>query len=362
MPSLQKGCLQHQHETHSVTGWRGNCLDIQVIPFIANQLVLVECNLADSSPQVQYRKIIANDDGMRLDNYLLRELDGVPRSYVYRIIRSGEVRINSGRAKPASRIHEDDKVRIPPLKYTPKGDPGRPPDGLIEKVVSAIFIENDEFLVVNKPPGLPVHGGTGQRFGLIEVLRAARPDETFELAHRLDRDTSGCLLIARNRKTLNVLRNAMRDVRAEKSYLALLAGQWRGGEREVDTPLTRDAERGGERMVEVDASGKTAISRFSPREIFGKAQPEASLMDVKIITGRTHQIRVHAAHLGHPVAGDDKYGDRAFNKAIKAQGVSRTFLHAQHLLLPDMDNGTPLRIEAPLPQDLAQTLNRLRNA
>ncbi len=305
---------------------------------------------------------------MRLDNYLLRQLDGVPRSYVYRIIRSGEVRINSGRAKPASRVHEDDRIRIPPVNMQQKGDPGRPPDALIAKVMGSILLETDAFLVMNKPPGLPVHGGTGQRFGLIEVLRAARPGETLELAHRLDRDTSGCLLIARNRKTLNSLRDAMRDVRAEKSYLALLAGQWRGGEREVDAPLVRDAERGGERMVEVDAQGdrgKTAISRFAPREIFAHTKPVASLMaslmEVRIVTGRTHQIRVHAAHLGHPVAGDEKYGDRQFNKAIKAAGLGRTFLHAQHLLLPGVDAGADLHLQAPLPDDLQKVLDKLRD-
>jgi len=300
---------------------------------------------------------------MRLDNYLLRELNGVPRSYVYRIIRSGEVRINSGRAKPASRLHVDDKVRIPPVKLQAKGDPGRPPDGLIQKVLASILLETDDFLVMNKPPGLPVHGGTGQRFGVIEVLRAARPDDTVELAHRLDRDTSGCLLIARSRKTLNALIDSMRDVRAEKSYTALLAGQWRGGEREIDVALVRDQTRGGERMVEVDEQGdrgKTAISHFVPREVFASHKPPASLMDVRIITGRTHQIRVHAAHQKHPVAGDEKYGDREFNKSMKAFGLSRTFLHAGSLLLPGMDAGKDLRLHAPLPDDLQRVLDKLR--
>lgn len=311
-------------------------------------------------PQVQYQIIVANDDGMRLDNYLLRELNGVPKSYVYRIIRSGEVRINSGRAKPASRVHEHDKIRIPPVRQSQKGETGRPPDGLIDKVMASVFLETDEFLALNKPPGLAVHGGTGQRFGLIEVLRAARPEATLELAHRLDRDTSGCLLVAKSRQSLNALGDAMRDLRAEKSYLALLTGTWRGGAREVDAPLSRDTERGGERMVAVDAAGKTAMSHFTPVEVFAKAAPAASLMQVRIITGRTHQIRVHAAHLGHAVAGDDKYGDRVFNKAIKATGLGRTFLHAQRLLLPGMHAGADLLLEAPLPQDLEHTLNYLR--
>lgn len=331
----------------------------------------MECNLADSrpqvGPQVQYQPVAANDDGMRLDNFLLRELDGVPRSYVYRIIRSGEVRINSGRAKPASRVHEHDKIRIPPVKLQQKGTPERPPDALIAKVVASIMLETDDFLVINKMPGLPVHGGTGQRFGVIEVLRAARPNEILELAHRLDRDTGGCLMIARSRQSLNALRDAMSDVRAEKSYLALLAGRWQGGEREVDAMLVRDKERGGERMVEIDEDGdrgKTAISHFIPLEIFNTSKPVASLMAVRIVTGRTHQIRVHAAHVGHPVAGDDKYGDRAFNKAIKGAGLNRTFLHAQRLLLPGMgqgkDQGADLRLEAPLPEDLQNTLVKLR--
>lgn len=300
---------------------------------------------------------------MRLDNYLLRELNGLPRSAVYRIIRSGEVRVNRGRAKPATRIAPHDEIRIPPVRLPEKSDPGRPPDGLIDKVLSSVLMENDDFWVFNKPAGLAVHAGSGLRFGLIEVLRAARPGQTWELVHRLDRDTSGCLLVARNRKTLNALRRAMRHDGAQKCYLSLLAGQWSGGRRSVDAPLIRDRERGGERMVEVDAEAehaKSALSHFEPCEGFAKAGIQASLVQVRIVTGRTHQIRVHAAHLGHPVAGDGKYGSREFNKRIKEFGLNRCFLHAWQLRLPDMDNGGAFQIEAPLPENLESVLQKLR--
>lgn len=330
---------------------------------ITSQPASSECNLTEPQPQVRYKQITQDDAGMRLDNYLLRELSGVPRSYVYRIIRSGEVRINKGRAKPANRVQADDTVRIPPVRLPAKNDPGRPPDSLIREVLSAVMLKTEDFWVFNKPAGLAVHAGSGLRFGLIEVLRAAHPDQKWELVHRLDRGTSGCLMVAHNRKTLNALGRALRHPDAAKCYTTLLAGTWRGGERCVDAALVRDRERGGERMVEVDVHAghaKSALSCFTPQEIFARADMQASLMQVRIITGRTHQIRVHAAYVGHPVAGDDKYGRRDFNKQMKTHGLDRCFLHAGRLTLPSIENNRALHIDAPLPDELKRVLHNLR--
>lgn len=332
---------------------------------IAIQPASSECNLPELRPQVRYNEVAQDDAGMRLDNYLLRELHGVPRSYVYRIIRSGEVRINKGRAKPASRVQIGDSIRIPPVRLPAKNDPGRPPDDLIKKVLASVLLETDDFWVFNKPAGLAVHAGSGLRFGLIEILRAARPDQKWELVHRLDRSTSGCLLVARNRQALNGLSQAMRHRDAEKCYVSLLAGHWQSGECCVDAALVRDRERGGERMVEVDTHAehaKSALSYFSPQETFTQEALQASLMQVRIVTGRTHQIRVHAAHLGHPVAGDDKYGLREFNKQMKGYGLTRCFLHAWRLTLPGIGNGEALHIEAPLPDELEHVLKKLRQS
>lgn len=317
-----------------------------------------ECNLGPADPQVRYQRVAVDDAGMRLDNYLLRELKGVPRSHVYRIIRSGEVRINKGRARPNSRLAADDHVRIPPVRVSAGPGPGRPPDDLIERVESSVLRQTGAFIALDKPAGLAVHAGSGVRFGVIEVLRAARPDESLELVHRLDRDTSGCLLVARSRRALARLRAALREPATQKRYLALLCGRWRGGEREVDAALIRDREIGGERLSAVDAAGKTALSRFVPRELFA----DSSLMEVAIATGRTHQIRVHAAHLGFPVAGDRKYGDKAHNRSLREAGLDRMFLHAWQVVLPGSGMQAPEMIEAPVPADLQAVLERLREA
>lgn len=289
---------------------------------------------------------------MRLDNYLMRMLKGVPRSHIYRLIRSGQVRVNGRRARPANRLADGDRVRVPPVRTRPDADPGRPPDGLLEKVRGAIVRETGDWLLLDKPAGLAVHAGSGIRFGVIETLRAERPDERLELVHRLDRDTSGCLLVARHRSALTGLRRALRDPAAEKTYLALVAGVWRGGPRDLDAALVRDREIGGERMSAVADDGKPSRSRFLPRERFD----EVTLMEVIIASGRTHQIRVHAAHVGHPVAGDRKYGDREVNRRLRRIGLGRMFLHAWHLDLPDVEG--PL--SAPLPEDLEAVLRRLR--
>lgn len=313
-----------------------------------------ECNLTTSRPQVRYVRIDANDDGMRLDNFLLRVFRNVPKSRVYRIIRSGEVRINKGRAKPATRLKMNDEVRLPPVHQKASADPGRPPDDLIKRVTDAIHIETLDYLVFAKPAGLAVHAGTGLRFGLIEVLRAARPDEYFELVHRLDRDTSGGLLVARSRQALDALRAGLNDVGATKRYTTLVEGRWPHGNRQVDAPLSRDQERSGERVVTVDAdNGRSSLSQFAPLQTFD----DATLMEVEIRTGRTHQIRVHAAHCGHPVVADDKYGPNGRLATWKKRGLTRMFLHASSIQL--LFDDQPLRFDVPLAPDLQHVIDSL---
>lgn len=292
---------------------------------------------------------------MRLDNFLLRLLRKVPKSHVYRIVRSGEVRINRGRAKPGTRLNTGDQVRVPPVRVRAKNELPRPPDALMGRVQAAIVTETDDYILFNKPAGLAVHGGSGLMFGLIEVLRAMRPQAYVELVHRLDRQTSGCLLVAKSRQTLAMLRTALNADASSKQYLALVDGRWVAGERRVDVPLSRDHEQGGERMVVVDwQQGRRALSDFSPAEYFA----DATLMQVRIHTGRTHQIRVHAAHCGHPVAADAKYAANARRGTWHRRGLGRMFLHAARidLALPD-GNRT---LQAPLPGDLAQVLATLR--
>ena len=291
---------------------------------------------------------------MRLDNFLLRTFKNVPRSKVYRIIRSGEVRVNRGRAKPGTRLVEADEIRLPPVRQKEKPGPGRPPDHLIQRVDKALLVERDDVLVFNKPPGLAVHAGSGLRFGLIEILRVSRAGEYVELVHRLDRQTSGCLLVARSRAALDSLRAGLNDAAASKRYLALVDGHWQHGSIEVDAPLSRDVERSGERMVVVDtAGGKASVSRFTPIAFYR----DATLMSVEIKTGRTHQIRVHAAHCGHPVAADDKYGANARAARWRERGLERMFLHAEQVQLQHA--GETLDIKAPLADDLQKLLDTL---
>lgn len=298
--------------------------------------------------------IDANDNGMRLDNYLLRVFKDVPKSRIYKIIRSGEVRVNSGRAKPSTRLAEADQVRLPPVRQKARPGPGRPPDALLRRVDKALAQSTDDLLFFNKPAGLAVHAGSGLRFGLIEVLRVLRAGEYVELVHRLDRQTSGCLLVARSRPALDGLRDALNDANTRKRYLALVEGHWPHGAIEVDAPLSRDNERSGERMVEVDhARGRASLSIFSPLAYYR----EATLMAVEIRTGRTHQIRVHAAHMGHPVVADDKYGLGERAGFWRQRGLSRMFLHAEHLQMHYA--GEPLILNADLPEELAMVLERL---
>jgi 23S rRNA pseudouridine955/2504/2580 synthase len=305
-------------------------------------------------------RVGAAHEGQRLDNFLLRELAGIPRSRVYRLLRRGEVRVNGKRKDAPYRLAADDEVRLPPVREAPapEGAPRQVPAGLLSVVRSAIVQEDDRLLVLDKPAGLAVHGGSGLSFGAIEALRALRPEESLELVHRLDRDTSGCLLVARTSAALRLAHAAMREGSVDKHYLALLTGRWRLGRKTVDAPVLTRARAGGERVVRVHQAGKVALSTFAVVEHYANL---ATLMDVAIHTGRTHQIRVHAAFAGHPVAGDDKYGDREANSALRRLGLRRMFLHAASIGFRWPDSGALFRAEAPLPADLAAVLARLRD-
>jgi 23S rRNA pseudouridine955/2504/2580 synthase len=280
----------------------------------------------------------------RIDNFLLRRLKGVPKSHVYRVLRSGEVRVNSGRVKPEYRLRQGDKVRVPPVRVSASGSkPAVKPENF------PIVFEDPALLVIDKPSGVAVHGGSGVSHGVIESLRAARPEaKMLELAHRLDRDTSGLLIIARKRSALVELHRMLRDGEVEKVYMALVRGRWQGGERELRERLHKFVTVGGERRVAVHAGGQAAATQVKPVA----ATNEYSLLELRLLTGRTHQIRVHLAHAGHPVLGDDKYGDFGLNRALAKQGVKRLMLHARRLALAHPLTGAPLRFESPLPSDM----------
>ena len=313
-------------------------------------------SLSESSrPAVRYVEIDAEQAGKRLDQFLLKLFGTVPRSRVYRVVRKGEVRVNGHRADPAQRLQLHDKVRVPPVRIEPEGAPPRIPRALLERVRDAIIVENDKLLVIDKPSGIAVHGGSGLSFGVIEVLRALRPEDSLELVHRLDRDTSGCLLVARKASALRVMHALLREGLFEKRYLTLLKGHWPHGRTRIDVPLRTDTRVSGERTVQAHASGKAALSDFRPLQFFGK---RATLMEVGLLTGRTHQIRVHAAHAGHPVAGDEKYGDAHFNTELAALGLARMFLHA-HSVSFEWPQGGAFSASAPLPADLAAIVDRL---
>lgn len=306
---------------------------------------------------VQYVEVSAERAGQRLDNFLLGQLKDLPRPHVYRILRTGEVRVNGRRAKPDYRVQTGDQVRLPPLQRAPLGDRAAPPPGLMGEIAGRILYEDDRLLVVNKPAGLAVHAGTGVAYGLIDVLRALRPHcPDLNLVHRLDRGTSGCLVVARTRTDLLLLNRVFADRACGKVYMALTAGHWAQPHTVLRQALDVAHREQGERTVRVDdEAGQAAVSRFHEIERL----PGASLVRVGIDTGRTHQIRVHAAAAGHPLAGDDRYGDRDFNRRMARLGLKRLFLHAAELILP-LDEGKPLRFKAPLPADLTQLLESLR--
>lgn len=289
-------------------------------------------------------------EGQRIDNYLMRRLKGVPKSHVYRILRSGEVRVNSGRIGPDYRLKAGDRVRIPPVRTA--GKQALRPPGIT--FAPDILFEDEAVLAINKPAGLAVHGGSGVSHGVIEALRHARPQARFlELVHRLDRETSGVLLLAKKRAALLDLHRQLQSGQTEKRYLALVQGRWTARKRVVELALEKQVVAGGERRVSVKAGGDHSVTIF---RLERRAGPY-SLLDAELKTGRTHQIRVHLAHLGFPILGDDKYGDFALNKALMKQGLKRMFLHARRMAFRHPVSGETVAVEAALPAELQQFLD-----
>lgn len=300
---------------------------------------------------------VTNDySGQRLDNFLMSRLKGLPKSRLYRIIRKGELRINKKRVKPDYRLQEGDIIRIPPLRLaprTPKNILNINLAGLLEK---AIIFEDKHFLVLNKPSGMAVHGGSGIHLGVIEALRLLRPQLKFlELVHRLDRDTSGCLLLAKKSSILKELHELLRSGQMKKTYIALVAGHWPKSLRKVDAPLYKNQLQSGERIVLVQAEGKSSVTEFSVQHYY----VESTLIAAMPITGRTHQIRVHAQFAKHPIIGDEKYGEKEINKKMRQLGCKRLFLHASQLEFTLGSTGKTISLAAKLPEDLNQVLKNL---
>ncbi|MBD9369201.1 RluA family pseudouridine synthase [Xanthomonas sp. XNM01] len=314
-----------------------------------------------ASARAGARTVKVPDDraGQRLDNFLLGQLKGAPRSLVYKLVRSGQVRVNGGRAKAERKLEGGDEVRIPPVRVAEEGERGTPAPGLLQRIESAIVFEDARLLALDKPTGVASHGGSGISFGAIETLRALRPGQTLELVHRLDRDTSGVLIVAKKRSALSELQALLREDHGagiRKRYLTLLTGRMPDGTMTVDAPLHVGLRQGGERHVQVNPIGKESISHFRVLERHGGQ----SYCEVRIETGRTHQIRAHAQHIGHPVAGDDKYGDPEVNRRLRDKaGLRRLFLHAASLEFALDDGRSPYTIRAPLAPELREVLERL---
>ena len=310
---------------------------------------------AETSQNVRLLRIDAGHAGQRLDNFLLGLLKGIPRSRIYRLLRRGEVRVNRGRCGPDYRLQSGDLVRIPPVRQSVRV-PGAANPELAGALQARTLYEDASLLVLDKPSGLAVHGGTGQAHGLVETLRSGVPGAgDWALAHRLDRETSGCLLVAKDRPSLLGLHAGLREGKVHKRYLALVAGTWPSGRHTLDAPLARRALAGGERGMGVSADGKAARTTVRARTRY----PAATLVALDLDTGRMHQARVHLSHAGHPVAGDPKYGDREFNRRMRSAGLRRLFLHAAELRFTHPATGRRIEVRAPLPPDLAAVLEVL---
>lgn len=304
--------------------------------------------------QVRRETIDEASDGQRIDNYLAKMCKGVPKSHVYRILRSGEVRVNGGRVAPTYKLRQGDEVRIPPMRVSTGGQTAAVPSG---KPLPVVY-EDDALLVVDKPAGKAVHGGSGVSFGVIEQLRSQRPEaRMLELAHRLDRETSGLLIVAKKRAALKALHDMMRAGKVEKHYLTLVHGKWQNPLQHVKLSLHKYLTEDGERRVRVADDGKPSHSIVRLQKRCG----DYSLLDVELKTGRTHQIRVHLAHLGFPLCGDDKYGDFALNKRLEGEGLKRMFLHAEQLVFDHPLTGERLALHAPLAPELQIFLERLEH-
>jgi 23S rRNA pseudouridine955/2504/2580 synthase len=308
--------------------------------------------------KVQFVTIDPDLEGQRIDNYLRTFLKGVPKSLIYRILRKGEVRVNKKRVKPEYKLQPNDELRIPPVRVS---EPTDLPSTKLNKVSSLenhILYEDDCLIVLNKPSGTAVHGGSGLSFGVIEALRALRPQQKFlELVHRLDRDTSGCLLIAKKRSALKNLHEQLRDRKVDKRYQALVAGEWPANRFKVKAPLLKNTLKSGERVVLVNDEGKPSETRYRILESFN----QATLVEASPVTGRTHQIRVHCLHAGHPIAADNRYGDKDFDHRTSKLGLKRLFLHAHSLAFIHPNTEERVTYKAPLEPSLVDVLKRLRS-
>jgi len=302
--------------------------------------------MPDDGKAVRWIEVAEEEAGQRIDNYLLARLKGVPKTHVYRILRSGEVRVNSRRVQASRRVEAGDRIRIPPVRVAERESDVPAPHFKLP-----VLFEDDAFLAIDKPAGLAVHGGSGVAHGVIESLRSMRPQARYlELVHRLDRETSGVLLVAKRRPALTALHEALRTRAIDKRYLAAVGGRFRNLLQRVRLALEEERNAGGEKRVRVSDGGQeaeTVFRRLARGERF-------SLVEAELLTGRTHQIRVHLAHLGHPILGDPKYGDFELNKELRGMGLRRMFLHAASLALAHPITGEPVRIESPLPSDLAR--------
>lgn len=312
-------------------------------------------NAESKTQQVRWLDIDNDMAGQRIDNFLRTELKGVPKSMIYRILRKGEVRVNKKRIKPDYKLQEGDLVRIPPVRVAPKSDLPNPNLHQVSQLAERILYEDDALIVVNKPAGMAVHGGSGLSFGLIEAIRSLRSDDNLELVHRLDRETSGCLLVAKKRSVLRALNTQLREKGMKKIYVALVAGEWSKLDRAVTAPLKKQVLQSGERMVRVDGEGKPSETRFKIRQRFA----EGTLVQASPVTGRTHQIRVHTQAAGHPIAMDDKYGDETFSQQMQQLGLSRLFLHAETLSFHHPKTEQWTTVEAPLDKELLKVLGKL---
>lgn len=309
-------------------------------------------------PAVQIVAISADEAGQRIDNFLRTQLKGVPKSMIYRILRKGEVRVNKKRIKPEYKLVAGDEIRIPPVRVAERDEQTVSPKlAKVASLADAILYEDDWILVMNKPSGTAVHGGSGLSFGVIEGLRALRPEARFlELVHRLDRDTSGVLLVAKKRSALRSLHEQLREKGMQKDYLALVRGSWPSHLKVVQAPLLKNILQSGERVVRVNSEGKPSETRFKVEERYA----HATLVKASPVTGRTHQIRVHTLHAGHPIAFDDRYGEQEFDRQLAATGLNRLFLHAAALTFTHPNSGEVMRMEAPLDERLKQCLKALR--
>lgn len=313
-------------------------------------------NQSSISQGVRFQTVESGYQEQRIDNFLLAQLKGVPKSLVYRILRKGEVRVNKKRVKPDYKLQLGDVIRIPPVRVAEANPLPSANLSQVQALQDKILYEDDVLMVLNKPAGLAVHGGSGLQFGLIESLRALRPEaKQLELVHRLDRETSGCILIAKRRSALRSLHEQLRNKTMDKQYLALVRGHWQKHVKLIAAPLLKNTLKSGERVVRVDAEGKASETRFRIIEQY----TNSTLVEASPITGRTHQIRVHALHAGHPIAGDPKYGDSEFDQQLQGIGLNRLFLHAHRLTFTHPQSGNAVTVDASLDEVLQKTIEKL---